>query len=354
MSVKTIFKILIGTYVVIITACLLVEMCNINLYSSFINTYARASIRKGCEYFSSETYRTGRAVVNLNDIKNKNGGTAVSGNIYGTSGEANVWYRLYGSTSWDTWTKSIKKYDGSGSPLTSADSWKNYNMNMYYLCSNDYIGKYYRSSYMTPTNLGIPFIGLSDGSDNSSQSLEQISRWIFAQLLSSGNKETIDGHYVNYHGFKVDLDNFKITSKEYRVFDLSNTTDLKKFQEVTNMRGETLASNAQANAGKYGFTVALTYTVPIEYDGITPFKRMFSWVRTGFSRTVGSDGIYHNRNTQGVGLNNFYYGTVDNGNGEDVSGFSTKDDLSGGGYETNNTDLANQRSSNKIVYYLIH
>jgi hypothetical protein len=362
MKVTSIFKILIGFYVALITACLLIETCNICLYSSYINSYIRTSIRKGCEYFSSETYRDGRAVVSLPGIKNNtNTATAVSGDVYGGTGEANVWNNLYGninSAKWKEWTNSIKNSSGSGS---GGVNWATMNKNMYYLCNaeSNYIGKFYKDARMTPTNLGVPFVGLSGGGDNASTSLENISKWVLASLLSNGNSELVHNTgtdaYVNYNGFKVYVNQLQITNKEYRVYNLTNSADQEAFRTITNMEGATLASNAQTNAGKYGFTVAITYSVPIEYEGITPFKTLFSWIRSGYDDSAtNSEGVHTGTRTNtSWGLNGFYNGTINNGY-NDTTNFNTKTTLTGGGYDANNTSLSAQSTSNKIVYYLIH
>ena len=63
MTVKTIFKVLVGTIVIMVFSTLLLELSNAAMYSSYINMYIKTSMRKGCEYITSETYRSGRALV---------------------------------------------------------------------------------------------------------------------------------------------------------------------------------------------------------------------------------------------------------------------------------------------------
>ena len=162
----------------------------------------------------------------------------------------------------------------------SIDAWWGINDNMYYLThESSQIGSMYREMYMTPANLGIPFVGepgAVTSTDNVGKALVKIDKWILAKLLSGGNEENIytsNGRVVvNYHGYEIDIDSFQITDKDYVIYKLDDPTDAKAFNDVTNMNASTLVSDASAfdahnNAGKYAVTVALSYSVKVNYKG---------------------------------------------------------------------------------------
>lgn len=355
--VKTIFKTILFTYIGMFTICLLVEFCNVTLYSSYINSYLRTSIRKSCEYFSSETYRSGRALVNLPASSN-----GISSEFYQDGDEDNIWHSLYDNVSFSNWTtEHIEK--ANGNKLAVSD-WQNINMNMYYYCNNDYIGKYYKDALMTPTNLGIPYIGYigdDDSRDTSLQTTEHIAQWLLTQLLSNGNTDKIEGTgnntVVNYNGYLVSTGRLRITETKYKIYDLQNSDEQEAFRNVTNMEGATIAGNAQTSSGKYAMTVELEFSVPIEYEGITPFKRLFSWIANGASTNaeVGTDGMFHNNSTDRLTPDAWLNGVDETAGTLVDSGGWNSDNINYEGTMTGGGANGQTRfASSKIVYYLIH
>lgn len=352
--VKTIFKVILFTYIGMVTVCLLVEFCNVTLYSSYINSYLRTSIRKSCEYFSSETYREGRALVSM-----PTSNIGIDSNFYNAGNEQSVWDDLY-NINFIRWTENIERVNGG---TLTKDDWQNINMNMYYYCNNDYIGKYYKDALMTPTNLGIPYIGMhKDGeSDTALQTTEHIAQWLLTQLLSNGNEVNItesgSDTIVNYNGYLVNTDRLQITETKYKMYNLENEDDAEAFRQATNMEGATIAGNAQTTSGKYAMTVELEFSVPIEYEGITPFKRLFSWIANGASTNaeVGTDGMFHNNSTDRLTPDAWLNGVDETAGTLVDSGGWNSDNINYEGTMTGGGANGQTRfASSKIVYYLIH
>lgn len=114
MSVKTIFKTLIGTIVVIVISSMIIELFNINVTSAMLNQETRLAVKQSCVLFTQETYRnagtndvyTSAGSVNQSPIYTDtheeyshyftNGGTEIYMNkFYVGSSEDAIWKSLY-------------------------------------------------------------------------------------------------------------------------------------------------------------------------------------------------------------------------------------------------------------------
>lgn len=105
MSVKTIFKTIIGTIVVIIMISLCIELFNVNVSGLQIKTACNISTKQSAELFTQETYKgegdinsyTEAKSSNMKDVKAADGTVYISGNFYGNSTiVASIWNKLYG------------------------------------------------------------------------------------------------------------------------------------------------------------------------------------------------------------------------------------------------------------------
>lgn len=105
MSVKTIFKTLIGTVVVIILISLCIELFNVNVSGLQIKSVCNMSVKQSAELFTQETYRgigdvysyTEAQTCNMRDIKASDGTVYISGNFYGNGTTVHeIWNKLYG------------------------------------------------------------------------------------------------------------------------------------------------------------------------------------------------------------------------------------------------------------------
>lgn len=107
MSVKTIFKTLIGTIVCIVIISVCVELFNVNVSGLQIKTVCNMAAKQSAELFTQETYKgegdvysyTEAKSANMKDIKAADGTVYISGNFYGNSRYTrDIWNNLYGAS----------------------------------------------------------------------------------------------------------------------------------------------------------------------------------------------------------------------------------------------------------------
>lgn len=158
---------------------------------------------------------------------------------------------------------------------------------------SDIIGKVYRDNYVTPMNLGIPYLN--------DETVTAMAKWNLAKILNvdgkSGSyaaslysatqlknlhKDRV-GVYVSWNGYRVYIDKLKLDIK-YRLMDMSSNDDKEEFKAETSMQPDVLFNSDAILAGsneKYFILTEITYELPILYEGITPWRRAFSWVLSG-------------------------------------------------------------------------
>lgn len=107
MSVKTIFKTLIGTIAAIVIISMCIELFNVNVSGLQIKTVCNMAAKQSAELFTQETYKgegdiysyTEAKSSNMKDIKAADGTTYISGNFYGSSKTVSaIWNNLYGAS----------------------------------------------------------------------------------------------------------------------------------------------------------------------------------------------------------------------------------------------------------------
>lgn len=107
MSVKTIFKTIIGTIVVIVMISLCMELFNVNVTGMQIKTVASMAAKQSAELFSQESYKgvgdvyanTEARSANMKPILTADGTEYISGNFYGNSTTVSgIWNKLYGNS----------------------------------------------------------------------------------------------------------------------------------------------------------------------------------------------------------------------------------------------------------------
>lgn len=105
MSVKTIFKALIGTTFIIVISSICIELFNVNVSGLQVKTLCNISAKQSAELFTQETYRrigdinlhTEAATSNMQDILDSDGNLYISGNFYGNHLTVDdIWNELYG------------------------------------------------------------------------------------------------------------------------------------------------------------------------------------------------------------------------------------------------------------------
>ena len=165
------------------------------------------------------------------------------------------------------------------------------------------IGEVYRESLATSMNLGIPYLD--------EKTVTAMSKWNLAQILNVdgkgsaivnantelGLKTTLKnlhrdniGYYVMWNGFRVYIDKL-VLDVRYEILDMTSVPDQEEFTEITGMDANTLFGSGAIVSGGNEKNVILTfidYTVPYQYEGLTPWRRVFSWVYAGSFGAVSS------------------------------------------------------------------
>lgn len=297
MSVKSIFKTLIGTIVLIIVASLIVEIFNISTTSLQINQISKIAGRQASELFSQETYKTNTkngelsGTINMSNINNSSGGLYVSGKFYNAESSRAIYNSLYTSNEFKQWL--------STNEAARKGNWYNLNLLNRALNNPDSLNigygasgydeamtaKLYKEVMMTPLNLGIPYLD--------KETLSKMFRWNVAQLFSNYNSDTIrkddsGNYYIAFKGFKIYASKATILSLDYQTFDLSKSKEKKEFKSITNIDPDNLGflydKNLSSAIKRYDdermrvAIVGINYRIPVSYEGITPIKNIFNFV----------------------------------------------------------------------------
>lgn len=345
MSVKSIFSTILGTIATIIISCLIIELLNVELQSIQINRLINLSGSQSAALFAQETYKTdsGKAgSASMEDIRNADGGSYVSGKFYGgNTTESAVYNHIYGSSasefrSWATSPNIAGKW-------LSVDCISGVKSDGMYGKS----GEMYRANYVTPLNMGVPYMD--------KEVLTKMFQWNLASLLSNCNYKAIDtdvnGQYcVHFNGYRVYASMAQITNLEYKVFDLTNTADAQEFYSLTSINPSGLNGSISTTVGtytpntanmdtasgygderQYACVIGIEYSVPISYEGVTPMRAIVEY-------------LWHNDASRVEGLN----GNIpDRGNAEWNNNIHV---YKGGGFPSSDNTGA---VPNSLIYYII-
>lgn len=358
MTVKGIFKTLIGTILFSVVILLFTEYLNVSSTATFMKGMLTSSIENSCDFFAQETYKSdGASGGTINDsgngadIKDFYGSTAISGRFFRGSGREDIYNNLYGSNSpfasWyrnggvkGTWKNLDMLASGIGLVAPSLSS------------SEKEMGKSYAENMMTPLNLGVPYIdkatvericrwnivaNFSEGRSTNIISEANVKRRAteggagvhqdITRLNSSGNAVNIPG-YVQYKGFRIYYDSFKINNIRYKIYDLSTSSGKSAFEKLTNINAEGLyggniaglAGNERAKIG----VAEIEYSIDIDYVGITPVAKALNFA-TNVSKVSGlDDGRSISRNTTNLYRGNGARTFVNNLTGSQATPVSDK------------------------------
>jgi hypothetical protein len=206
LSVKSIFKILLGTVVGIVLSMALIEVFNLMITSMQINKLAKTAAYQACAMFTQESFQAdGRFKGTVDDIKDAKGAVYCSGNFYRSLGVnssstyATVYDKLFrsGSTlnsqfsdfisdtamkpyistkllAWGLENKGALTQDKLGFGATDTAIQRNMDITK--------ANAYYNNRY-TPANLGIPYID--------KDVCTSMFQWSLTQLLSDCNPDNI-------------------------------------------------------------------------------------------------------------------------------------------------------------------
>lgn len=275
--VKTIFKVIVGTIVLIVGSSLILEWYNIQTTGLQLGSIAKMSARQACVYFGQETYkRDDFTGIDADTLYDSNGVEFMSGNFYssyGTSTET-IYNSLYGfgSNFLNGDGKVLQGYWESLDLLAGkrADPWG--------------MGEFFRDAMMTPLNMGVPYL--------ERDVVDKIFKWNLASILNNGqldgtsmlnvHTDEVGRVYVLYKGFRVFVSEAEITDITYNILDLRNADDAELFKEYTNMDAGDLTVNISDDAGigserNFVAIAGISYSVPMQYEGITPMKRIMEY-----------------------------------------------------------------------------
>lgn len=297
MTVKSIFKILIGTIVLMVGSSLIIELFNVSTSGLQINQTSKMAGRQACVLFTQESYKShtdggivGGAVESSN-VYDINGALYVTGEFYTSDNPVDIYNSLYTSAAFKDWMdtddavhignwynlKLIDKALNHPSTLNIPFGQPGYNEAM--------TAKLYKDVMMTPVNLGIPYLD--------EETLNKMFQWNLAQLLSNCNPNSIrideyGKSYVAFRGFRVYADMANISNIEYKTFDMTIPSNKLEFQKITNIDPDNLGFGIDAalqstvdiseDDRNRICSVGISYNIPMTYEGITPIKQIFNYV----------------------------------------------------------------------------
>lgn len=296
MSVKGIFKILIGTIAIIIITSFIVEYFNVTITSIELSQMARIAATQSCELFAQETYKTTDeaketgATLKTADVRAFDGSLYIKGDFYGSDDLATVYNSLYMSPAFNSFLAldSIKAGQWRSLALMCKAHGISYG-GVALDGADDQIAEIYKETYVTPLNIGIPYMD--------KEVAQKMFRWNLAQLLSNCDRDSIqlddNGNYcVNYKGFRVYANVSYLDDFDYEVFNLKNPDDRTRFSEITGIKK--FSGGGGLNMGStermYGSNderericvTGINYNVVCSYQGITPIRRIFNTLWTEF------------------------------------------------------------------------
>lgn len=319
LTVKGIFKALIGTIVLIVVASMVTEMFNVSLQGIQLQQTARLALKQSATLFAQETYKErldGIGVggsVDMQDVLAADGTIYATGTFYGSGEVEDIYNKLYSKElspndgAFAKWVddvgvqgnwKSINllnQYLNGSFPITTMPDFERYrnaysNIDAAYEAYekdmdkySDYIiAKSYVDSYMTPLNFGIPYMDRDV--------LETMFRWNVTQLFSNCNSEMIvpdeRGVYaVRNNGFMLYTNQAKVTNIDYRIFDTEQEDQKQQLYDIIHMNPDALGFSddltylgVDTDERRRVCIIGIEYEIPVSYIGVSPLKAIFNYV----------------------------------------------------------------------------
>lgn len=275
MTVKSIFKALVGTSLLIAISSSVIELMNIQITSIQLKQMAKTAAYDACSLFTQETYKTesdGGGAVRIQDVRAADGSIYLTGDFYTGSSAEEIYRELYDSRDFQDF-------------CSGANVWSSGDMTSLFEELNK-LGGYDPTTYgemYTPVNIGVPYMDR--------ETTNKMFQWSLARILSNCNPALIQTdengrHYVNYKGFAVYCDEAQLVNYNYYVYDLTSPFTVEEKQMLLEMTGISDAGagltlqEGEGVAGvenNYVTAVAISYRVPARYIGITPMKRIFEY-----------------------------------------------------------------------------
>lgn len=296
MSVKTIFKTIIGTMVLMALISIVLEYFNVSTTSLQLQGMTKMSVRQACVFFGQETYKRNDAgVSNVDDLYGVDG-AQISGTFYTGGTTKGIYDSLYKyNTKFKGWAQT---YSGNWSTLKSLVN----GLNGTGSGTEGDISKFYVESMMTPLNVGVPYLDR--------EVVQRIAIWNLTSILNNGQYRGDDGKaitadeihsgliidrplmnlygsgtdsYVLYKGFKVFVNQLTVKDIEYRIVDLTTSSGKADFKKYTNMDASVVTDKTEGSSDERNKVclAGISYSVPMQYAGITPIKKVmeYTWNR---------------------------------------------------------------------------
>ena len=314
MTVKSIFKTLIGTVVIIVFSSFLIELFNISITGMQIRQMTKMAAKQACVLFTQETYKTGggKGAVNLPDVVAADGTVYTTGNFYGSDTRAEkIWSNIFNTSDFIEFCRMDGRYSDTKPPAgysgedamykafpdleilalssgaktdlnvenATVPSWNDSADSPNVINYNKKIkAQGYRESMFTTVNLGIPYMD--------DTIVSKMFKWNAAQILSNTLSSSIQQHeitgqyFVNYKGFECYANQARIEDYTYRCYNLNDPSDRLLFSQVSNMLvgGGNLGTGYDRADNNIVTVVGIKYSIPISYRGITPIRNIFNYV----------------------------------------------------------------------------
>lgn len=299
MSVKTIFKALIGTILVIVISSVIIEFFNVSVTSMQLKQASKMAAKQACVLFTQETYKENNSggAVNMSDITDESNYCYVTGSFYGTASAKEIWKSIYGNSEFEAFcdmnvtltggnTKKMRDlFNDLGTMKKAAQVAQGQSISG----TDKAKAIMFANNMYTTSNLGIPYLDKNI--------TNKIFQWNLTKVLMADNKSSIQSdstsgsgaqHYVNYKGFRCFTSEAQITNYEYKVYDLTKIADQKAFNDITGLKikqagvagdGISIKTDVSGDAKEnyYVTVVGIEYEMPVSYTGITPIKKIFSY-----------------------------------------------------------------------------
>lgn len=294
MSVKTIFKTLIGTIAIMIISAVIVEFFNVSTVSMQLRQVSKMAAKQSCVLFTQETYKENNngGAVNMQDIIAADNTCYVTGNFYGTSSAQDIWKSIYATQDFRNFCTMTVKTDLSTSTMQErfpdlavmqkASSLAN-GGSISDSDSDKAKAMMFKNNLYTTSNLGIPYLD--------KEITNKIFKWNLTKVLAGNNSASIQSddsgeHFVNYKGFRCYTADAEITNYDYRVYNLATTEGQQEFKNVTGLKvvakgtagdGIKIDFSDKNNRNYFVTVVGIEYNMPVSYQGITPLKNIFDY-----------------------------------------------------------------------------
>ena len=320
-SIKSIFKILILVAIIPVIACAGIEWFNVYSNSYKLKPLINISIDQAAKMFSEESFCLGG---NLEDLFPTLRGkdtpetpearlTCIDKLFGGYTAPTDIYDYLMNDS-----PTSIKDFafnthgdivDENGTRVYNADAPAGIFQNLGLIVDETSpIGEVYRENLATPMNLGIPY--LNDGT------IKVMASWNMAQLLNTDGKSadlSVSSHmkttlqnmiyddgvddddddgidaadvgascFMRWNGYRVYMTDLQV-KVTYELLNMSTSEGGERFEELTHVSRKVFdSSHLMSGANeKYAVVAKIHYSVPIAYEGVTPWRKYYQWIFNG-------------------------------------------------------------------------